>query len=180
MPPRISRGLVGALLALATVSVNVDAQPSAVPHVTRMHLSKSTHLFTLYDGDTLVGSFVASLGPGGAGFKKKEGDNVTPVGRYHVVSHQPSKYRIFLRLDYPNADDQARFATLKAAGQLPREARMGGDIGIHGTPQGKQYDDERASFRGVDWTAGCIAVQDDEIDRIAAWVPDGTVIDIED
>ena len=64
--------------------------------------------------------------------------------------------------------------------QLAASARIGGDIGIHGTPQSHEYDDERASFRGVDWTAGCIGVQDDEIDQIAAWVRDGTVIDIED
>jgi murein L,D-transpeptidase YafK len=166
-------------LALA-LTLDAHAQPAATPHVTRMHLSKTNHLLTLFDGDTLVASFQASIGPGGLGFKKREGDNVTPVGRYHVLSHQASRYRIFLRLDYPNAGDQARFAALKASGELPKDARIGGDIGIHGTPQGHQYDDERASFRGVDWTAGCIAVQDDEIDRIAASVSDRTVIEIED
>jgi murein L,D-transpeptidase YafK len=166
-------------LALA-LTLPAHAQPSAAPHVTRLHLSKSTHMLTLLDGDTLVASFQASIGPGGPGFKKQEGDNVTPVGRYHVVAHQASRFRIFLRLDYPNADDQARFLAMKANGELPKDARIGGDIGIHGTPQEHKYDDERASFRGVDWTAGCVAVQDDEIDRIAAWVPDGTIIEIED
>jgi murein L,D-transpeptidase YafK len=145
-----------------------------------MHLSKSSHTLTLLDGDEPLASFVASLGPGGAGFKVREGDNVTPVGRYHVIGHQASKYRIFLRLDYPNAEDRARFAALKAAGKLPADARIGGDIGIHGTPQGHEYDEERARLEGQDWTAGCIGLQDDEIDRIAAWVPDGTLIEIED
>ena len=167
-------------LALAFLTLPAHAQPSEAPHVTRMHLSKSAHLLTLLDGDTLVASFQASIGPGGPGFKKQEGDNVTPVGRYHVILHQASRFRVFLRLDYPNAADQARFAAMKASGELPKDARIGGDIGIHGTPQEHKYDDERASFRGVDWTAGCIAVQDDEIDRIAAWVPDGIVIEIED
>jgi murein L,D-transpeptidase YafK len=145
-----------------------------------MHLTKSSHTLTLLDGDQPLESFVASLGPGGPGFKVREGDNVTPVGRYHVIGHQASKYRIFLRLDYPNAEDRARFATLKAAGTLPADARIGGDIGIHGTPQAHEYDEERASLRGQDWTAGCVGVQDDEIDRIAAWVPDGTLVEIED
>jgi murein L,D-transpeptidase YafK len=178
MPCRALRGLVGALVVLVTLGAPAAGQPSS-PHVSRIHLSKSTHLLTLYDGDLLVASFVASIGPGGAGFKNREGDNVTPVGRYHVIGHQPSKYRIFLRLDYPNAEDRQRFAERKATGELAKDARIGGDIGIHGTPQGHEYDEERAKFRGVDWTAGCIAVQDDEIDRIAAWVSDGTVIDIE-
>jgi murein L,D-transpeptidase YafK len=170
-------------LAMAVVLASLPAaahSSGARPHVTRMHLSKSSHTLTLLDGDEPVASFGASLGPGGPGFKVREGDNVTPVGRYHVIGHQASKYRIFLRLDYPNAEDRARFAARKAAGKLPADARIGGDIGIHGTPQGHEYDEERASLKGQDWTAGCIGLQDDEIDRIAAWVPDGTLIEIED
>jgi murein L,D-transpeptidase YafK len=166
------------LTALLAVTVSASAAPA--PHVTRMHLVKSTHMLTLYDGDKEVGSFLASLGPGGPGFKKQEGDDVTPTGHYHVIGHQPSKFRVFLRLDYPNAEDRARFAALKASGQLPPDAHIGGDIGIHGTPQGRAYDLIRGAFRGADWTAGCIGVQDEEIDRIAAWVRDGTAIDIED
>jgi len=170
------------LLAFALLSSAPAAAESSsgAAHVTRMHLAKGTHTLTLFDGDKVVAVFQASIGPGGPGFKRREGDNVTPVGKYHVIGHQPSQYRIFLRLDYPNADDRARFAALKANGELPPNARIGSDIGIHGTPQAHEYDAERASFRGADWTAGCIAVQDDEIDRIAAWVPDGTVIEIDD
>jgi murein L,D-transpeptidase YafK len=166
------------VIALFAVSASADTAPQ--PHVTRLHLSKATHELALFDGETQIASFQASLGPGGPGYKRHEGDNVTPVGRYHIVSRQPSKYRIFLRLDYPNADDRARFAALRASGELPPTARIGGDIGIHGTPQAHAFDAERESFRGVDWTAGCIGVQDAEIDQIAAWVRDGTVIDIED
>jgi murein L,D-transpeptidase YafK len=154
------------------------AQPH--PRVTRIHVTKSTHEISLLDGDTVVATYVASLGPGGAGPKRQEGDNVTPVGHYHVIGHQPSQYRVFLRLDYPNADDRARFAALKAAGQLPPGAHIGGDIGIHGTPQGHKWDADRASFRGADWTAGCVGVQDEEIDDISAWVRDGTPVDIDD
>jgi len=173
-------GAVVAWTLFATVAVSASAQNPAPTRVTRMKLAKSTHTLTLYDGERVVTSFTASIGPGGAGFKQREGDDVTPVGEYRVIGHQPSKYRIFLPLDYPNAEDRARFAARKARGELPVDAHIGGDIGIHGTPQGHQYDAVRPTLRGEDWTAGCIAVQDDEIDRIAAWVRDGTVIDIED
>jgi murein L,D-transpeptidase YafK len=180
MSPARHLAFVAALATTSLLSASTPADTSAAPRVTRMHLTKGTHTLALYDGDTVVASFLASLGPGGLGFKRREGDNVTPNGHYHVLSHQRSRYRVFLRLDYPNAEDRARFAALKASGELPIDARIGGDIGIHGTPQGHAYDDERASFRGADWTLGCIGVQDDEIDRIAAWVRDGTGIDIED
>ena len=49
----------------------------------------------------------------------------TPVGRYHITMHQPSQYKIFLRLDYPTAEDFKRFNALKAAGSLPANARIG-------------------------------------------------------
>ena len=175
------RMLAGACTLMTSLTATADATHGASTRtLTRMHLSKSTHALTLYEGDAVVGSFRASLGPGGPGHKKQEGDNVTPVGHYQVVSHQASQYRVFLRLDYPNAADRARFEAAKAKGELPKNAHIGGDIGIHGTPQSHEYDAERASFWGVDWTAGCIGVQDDEIDRIAAWAKDGTIIDIED
>jgi len=178
-------GLVPLVIGTCGAGTPEPAPPPPPPlsahvHVTRLHLQKSTHALTLFDEDAVVAVFQASLGPGGAGVKVREGDNVTPVGRYHVVSHAPSRYRVFLRLDYPNAEDRKRFAALQASGQLPASARIGSDIGIHGTPQDREFDEQRASFRGVDWTAGCIGVQDDEIDRIAAWVRNGTPIDIED
>jgi murein L,D-transpeptidase YafK len=171
---------VAALATISLLTTSTAADTVGVPHVTRLRLTKRGHALTLYDGDVVVAFFLASIGPGGFGFKRREGDNVTPNGHYHVVSHQPSRFRIFLRLDYPNSDDRARFAVLKASGELPADARIGGDIGIHGTPQGHAYDDERAGLRGADWTLGCIALEDDEIDRVAAWVRDGTPIDIED
>jgi murein L,D-transpeptidase YafK len=174
------RFLLLTVLAAASLASASSLADTASPHITRVHLKKSTHTLTLYDDGTAIASYVASLGPGGPGFKRQEGDKVTPVGRYHVVGRQPSRYRVFLRLDYPNAGDRARFAALKASGELPKGAQIGGDIGIHGTPQDRAYDGERESFRGVDWTLGCVGVQDAEIDQIAAWVKDGTVVDIED
>ncbi len=173
------RTSIWAPLLFAATLASATASPEA-PHVSLLRLSKSTHQLRLYDGDAVVATYHASIGPGGLGVKKQEGDDVTPVGRYHIVSRKDSQYRIFLRLDYPNADDRARFAALKAAGELPADAHIGGDIGIHGTPQAHKYDAIRATFPLVDWTAGCIAVTDDEIDHIAALVADGTEIEIQD
>lgn len=166
-----------ALVLLAPLLLTAAASPP--PRVTRVHIVKSAHLLELFAGDAKVASYVASMGPGGTGPKHREGDMVTPVGRYHVTMHQPSQYRVFLRLDYPNAEDRARFERLKRDGALPREARIGGDIGIHGPPVSFADEDKR-TLRGHDWTAGCIAVMDDEIKDIARLVPDGTVVDIED
>jgi murein L,D-transpeptidase YafK len=106
-----------------------------------------------------------------------EGDKVTPVGRYRIVSKGPSRYHVFLGLDYPNAADRARFARAKAEGLLPANARIGGDVGIHGAPPQLEW---KAVHKTVDWTLGCIAVDDDEIETIARATAIGTPVDIED
>jgi murein L,D-transpeptidase YafK len=129
----------------------------------------------LFAGTVGLETYHVAIGPGGSGHKHREGDKVTPVGRYHIVNRGPSTFTIFMRLDYPNAEDRKRFAELKASGQLPNGATIGGDIGIHGGSL--PYDPDKAPN---DWTLGCVAVDNDEIRAIAKRVPDGTVVDIED
>jgi len=161
-----------ALCLTTTDAAGAQAKPGK-----RILVKKSEHTMqVLGTDDKVLGNYTVSLGPGGAGPKKREGDRVTPVGRYHVTMHQPSQFKIFLRLDYPNAQDWERFQKLKKAGALPDGAKIGGDVGIHGgTPPG--YNDGTPSH---DWTLGCVAVDDDEIVEIAKLVPDGVIVDIED
>ncbi len=174
--------LAALLLALLAVPSPSDAKtdgPPRAPRITRVHIVKSRHLLELFAGEERVASYVASMGMGGSGPKRREGDARTPVGRYHVTMHQPSQYEIFLRLDYPNAADWARFAELKREGAIPKDAAIGGDIGIHGPPVGTP-EDQALALQGRDWTLGCIAVTKEEIREIARRVPDGTVVDIDD
>lgn len=167
------RAASSAVLVLALAVVGAAPPKPAEAKAARIHVKKSEHTMQLLGahGETLA-TYKVSLGPGGPGHKRREGDRVTPVGRYHVTMHQPSRFKVFLRLDYPNAEDRARFERSKRAGELPAGATIGGDIGIHGgTP---------AEMKGEDWTLGCVAVDDDEIVEVARRVPDGTVVDIED
>ncbi|QUS47111.1 L,D-transpeptidase family protein [Salmonella enterica] len=98
---------------------------------------------------------------------------VTPIGRYRVVKHLPSHLRIFLQLDYPNADDRARFEELKKKGDLPKNASIGGDIGIHGEPP------EAKPFKKAEYQShGCVVLEDAEIDQVARMVPDGTAVEM--
>lgn len=164
------------------VQIHTDAAASTkidpkAEHATRVVIQKNAHTMDLFDGEKPIAHFSVAIGPGGAGVKHREGDNVTPVGHYHIVSRSPSRYHVFMRLDYPNADDRARFAKAVAAGNLPKGAAIGGDIGIHGAPPQVEWKNVHKDY---DWTAGCIAVDDDEIERVAALVPDGTAVDIED
>ena len=173
-------GLSGWAVALAVAAL-VSSAATPAPKVARIIIHKSAHTMQLRDKDGAVTTYPVSLGPGGAGVKHREGDKVTPVGHYHVVNRGPSKsFTIFMRLDYPNAEDRKRFNALKADGTLPAGATIGGDIGIHGgTPEGwNKRDDVTTAQR--DWTLGCISVEDDEIRAIAKRVPDGKPVDIDD
>ncbi len=176
--------LVSLVLAAVLVSPNSEAGVGREKQVTRVLIRKADHSLQLLAAgpggrEEIVVSYTVAIGPGGPGPKRQEGDMTTPVGRYHVTMHQPSQYKTFLRLDYPTRADHARFAQLKARGELPASARIGGDIGIHGPPV-DSTPSVKATLKSVDWTAGCIALNEDEITAVAQLVPDGTVVDIED
>lgn len=153
---------------------SVQSAPKNVT-VDRVEIEKGAHTITLFAKEQVVFKTSVAIGPGGAGPKLREGDKVTPVGRYRIVSKGPSRFRTFMGIDYPNAEDRRRFAKLKAEGQLPKAATIGGDIGIHGP-----LPNYEAMNKLADWTLGCIAVDPEEIDLIARITPVGTVVEIRD
>ena len=133
------------------------------PEVTRVVVMKSQRRMYLLHHDQLLGSYETMLGFAPEGHKRTEGDGRTPEGRYRVDRRNPeSRYHLSIGIDYPRPRD---VAAARAAGVEP-----GGDIFIHGTPG-------RYLAEG-DWTAGCVAVSNGEMERIYAMVADGTPVDI--
>ena len=164
------------LIALVALGC-ADASASAPVHVTRARITKRAHKLELLDGDRVVRSYKVAIGPGGEGPKLREGDNVTPTGHYVLADARPSaKFRTFIAISYPNEADRKRFDGLRASGALPKTATIGGDVGIHGVGGAKLA----PLHKLVDWTRGCVAVDDDEIDEIARLVHAGTPVDIDD
>src|SRR5688572_19024702 len=103
-PSRFVLAFLVSILSLALIPES-DADAAPQKRVTRVLIKKKEHTMTLLAADKngneeTIASYTVAIGPGGPGFKRKEGDMVTPVGRYHVIMHQPSQYRWFLRLDY--------------------------------------------------------------------------------
>lgn len=121
------------------------------------------------DGET-IRSYTISLGASPEGHKAEEGDERTPEGRYLIDWRNPNSIaHLSLHISYPNADDIAR---AEAAGRSP-----GGNIMIHGLPNG--WGLLGALHRYLDWTDGCIAVTNKEIQETWSLVPNGTPIEIE-
>ena len=132
------------------------------PRITQIQVFKAKRRMFLFAGDEVVRTYKIALGGNPVGKKHFEGDGRTPEGLYYISHHNPrSAYHLSLGVSYPNDDDRA-FA--EAHGRP-----VGGDIMIHG-----QAGKHRG--RGRDWTAGCIAVTDDEIEEIFSMVQNGTPI----
>lgn len=138
-------------------------------HVTRIVVEKKAHRLTLYDGEHSLKSYRISIGKGGLAPKVKEGDGRVPEGIYTIIEHNPhSDYHLSLRVSYPTPEQQ------QAAAQL--DVNPGGDIMVHGLPNGYGWIGPLERLK--DWTAGCMAVTDPEIEEIYRVVPDGTPIEI--
>lgn len=156
----------GALLV--TGSLNAAPAPAG-ERATRILVEKSARTLSLLRNGTIIKSYRMALGGNPVGTKRREGDSKTPEGRYKIdFKNNASRFHLSLRISYPDAEDRKQAA---AAGAPP-----GGDIFIHGLPNGLGW--LGAAHRARDWTDGCIAVTNEEIEEIWSLVETGTPIEI--
>ena len=141
-----------------------------------IRIDKSDHRLEVLADGVVIKTYKVAVGSGGMGPKRFEGDKTTPVGTYRVTGRFPSAFHKFLGVSYPNAEDSRRFADLKKRGEVPPGRGVGFAIGIHGVG-GAEY---TGVHKQTDWTHGCIALDDAEIDELASLVKDGTRIVITD
>jgi murein L,D-transpeptidase YafK len=130
-----------------------------------------------------------SIGRYGVSLDKQRGDNRTPLGRFTVgwISEN-TRYHRFIGLNYPDMEAASRAFYLgkiskqqwldirraaKQGTRPPQDTPLGGMIGIHGIGEG-----EMEVHRAYNWTNGCVALTNEEIDRILEWVDVGTVVEI--
>jgi murein L,D-transpeptidase YafK len=140
-----------------------------VEHADRIVVLKSERKLVLMKDGKEFRSYKVSLGTEPVGPKRKQGDHRTPEGTYVIDRRNPtSQFHRALHISYPNLSDRAQ---AQKVGVDP-----GGDIMIHGLPNGFGFLGKTHLWR--DWTDGCIAVTNDEIEEIWKLVPDGTPIEI--
>ena len=131
------------------------------PEITSIVVNKGARRMYLMHDTNVMRSYDIRMGFAPEGHKQFEGDGKTPEGTYVINRRNPnSAYHLSLGISYPNAQDRAYAAS---QGRSP-----GGEIFIHGTPP--------IADSSIDWTAGCIAVSNAEIEEIYAMVPNGTPI----
>lgn len=162
----VARNLVlGVLLGLFLTSA---ADASGTIQADKVVVIKNEKLLLLLRNGKILKSYRVAVGRK-SGRRVRQGDNRTPEGRYVIDGRNPSSsYYKALHISYPNASDVSNARKL---GVSP-----GGEVLIHGLPSG--FEDLGASHADLNWTRGCIAVSNEEMDEIWELVADGTPVRI--
>ncbi len=137
--------------------------------VDRILIEKNARRLMLISQGEVLKSYNIALGGNPIGPKERQGDNKTPEGTYVIDGrNKDSRFHLSLHISYPNERDKNR---AKELGVSP-----GGDIMIHGIKNGFSWVGD--AHTEVDWTKGCIAVTDEEIEEISKLAPNGTIVEI--
>lgn len=163
--PSLAAGAFGIFL-YAHGNLNPLPQTTTID---RIVVEKSGRKLSIFRGGQNLKSYCIALGRNPIGAKQEEGDMKTPEGIYQIDSRNPqSSFHLALHISYPSDKDNARAAE--------HGVSAGYDIMIHGLPNGHGW--IGAFHRRTDWTAGCIALTDEEIEELWRVTPDRTPIEI--
>ena len=177
-PRRAARrnlALLIAVIVTVTALAGCGSAPKApeMSYADRVVVKKSQRKLQLLRKGEVIREYRVALGDAPSGHKFMEGDERTPVGDYYLDWRNPrSQFYKSIHISYPNERDKA---IAKLMGVSP-----GGMIMLHGQPGHIRSPRIRAEYARRDWTNGCIAVQDQEMDEIWRLVRDGTPIRITD
>jgi murein L,D-transpeptidase YafK len=134
-------------------------------------VEKQPRRLTVYRGTTRLKTYPVVLGANPRNDKLCQGDHCTPEGVYRVVTKfDHPRWDKFILLDYPNMENWLKFTRAKKAGKLPFDAKIGGEIGIHGTH------DPYMNATGENWTMGCVSLLNQHIEEIYPLVNDDTLV----
>ena len=167
----------------STIPPPVAANNAALPAGPWLLVDTKADALIVMQGNRPIESFrQIAVGSSGAGLKFKRGDNKTPLGVFRVGwINDHSRFKTFIGLDYPNPDyaeqalrerriDALTYERIRAAwitGRTPpQDTPLGGQIGIHGVGAGNPV----VHSAGIDWTSGCIALDNRQIEALRPWV----------
>ncbi len=138
-------------------------------------IDKSDYQLQIFTADTLVKIYSIVLGGNPIDDKLREGDQCTPEGTFKIVSKYPhGSWSKFIWINYPTTDSWRKHKKAKADGIIPKNATIGGEIGIHGVPKGT---DVMIKTR-INWTLGCISLTNTDVNEIYPFIDKNTVIKI--
>ena len=173
---------------IATIPLQINAEDY------RLVVYKNNKELALKKANNIVKKYHIATGKGGKGTKRKRGDSKTPLGVYRVSKFSKSnRFHYFIQLDYPNlidawygfknevidSSDFKRIANAyKKRESPPQDTNLGGQIGIHGI--GKTTTKKLAIHEELNWTDGCIALTNDDINDLMKFIKIGTTVVIKE
>ena len=166
--------IFAALILICAIAIYLYAHHNWNPlpagtTIDRIVVEKSARRLSVFRNGNQIKTYRIALGRNPVGAKQEEGDMKTPEGIYKIDGRNPqSSFHLALHISYPSDEDDKRAAALGVS--------AGFDIMIHGIQNGRGW--IGAFHRWNDWTAGCIAVTDEEIEELWRVTPDGTTIEI--
>ena len=142
---------------------------AANPVIDKILILKDERRLQLISDGAVLRQYRISLGGQPVGHKRQQGDERTPEGIYTIDwRHESPAYNLSMHIDYPNLKDKME--------AYKNDVDPGGMIMIHGTPIDEEYPEWY--FKGLDWTNGCIALGNAEMQEVWNLVPDGTLVEI--
>ena len=182
------------LTILALLAALFSFTPVLASEKIELIIDRSEHKLIVKKEGVTLRTFKVALGSGGRKAKAHEGDHKTPKGTYRISKIRDSKrFHMFLQLNYPNMKDAGRalknhlisrkqYQDILDAhnyGKLPpQNTALGGQIGIHGI--GFETKDKLEIHQIADWTKGCIALRNDEVEELSRFIHVGTTVSIID
>ena len=163
-------------LTVATYKTSKAKRSSASPlSPMRIVIDKSDYELHVYDAEGWYATYPVVFGNNPLLDKKVEGDRCTPEGTFKIQSKKPhAKWSRFLLIDYPNQESLAKFNERKQRGEIPKNAKPGGGVGIHGTYPHEDFIIDRYK----NWTLGCISLKNADVQEIYSYLPVGTSVTI--
>jgi len=137
---------------------------------------KSKYEMSVWHGSMKIKTYPVVFGTNPVDDKLKEGDRCTPEGKFKIRSKYPhASWSKFIWIDYPNADSWKKHNAAKKNGLIPQNATIGGDVGIHGVPEGSDF----AIDEKNNWTWGCISLKTKDINEVYPYFnSNNTVVEI--
>ena len=158
-------------LSLAAVidSLNIDKSRISVL------IDKSDFKLYVRVHENVLKEYPVVFGKNTVDDKLMQGDNCTPEGKFHIVSKYPHKeWSKFIWINYPNDDSRKKHNAAKNEGRIPKNAQIGGEVGIHGVPKGMDI----LIDTKYNWTLGCISLKNKDVDELYPFITKNTIIEI--
>ncbi len=188
----VVHNMLGNFIPLYILALLMSSPVFAAENSYQLEISKSARQLVVKKGDVTIKRFAIALGKGGKGSKQHQGDRKTPTGVYKIMEFKAdSKFHYFMQIDYPNLLDawygyKNNIITAREFKQIafafrdhrapPQDTALGGYIGIHGL--GETTREKRKIHASFNWTEGCIALNNNEINALRQYVSVGTRVTI--